>query len=168
MAEVLSGPLQTQRQRNGRRKVLRPFVVRSRGHVIVVPDEFETDFSSYPVAVLIFALAILLQFLGADPLWMLLLLLIPSFSRTDAGGTVHDWLFLTQQLSWWESNLVWWDISRSGFHRAGWAQGVAGFSGLTAGSGIPWLKYKRRRNDPQTLALINKASQYALGYGQDA
>jgi len=60
-------------------------------------------------------------------------------------GAVHDQLFRTGEISWWEANEVWLDVATSSSPKGRGIskfKGVLGFIGLTLGSWVPWLRYR--------------------------
>jgi hypothetical protein len=116
---------------DGRRRLLRDLNLRIVDEELTVPENFETDYSSWPR-----------------------LLPGPSFKRIDIAGVVHDALFqwgtwgiAGRPVTYAEANRVWYVVARAGDHpdaRASWFWAWAGRIGLLVGSWLVWLKYRRR------------------------
>ena len=77
--------LQTERQSDGSRKLLRELTVNVHDKTITVPENFITDFSSIP--------------------WFGRFLV--RWSKVDIAGVVHDRLYATAELTRCESDTIW-------------------------------------------------------------
>jgi len=106
MSGVVGQPLQTERLPTGERKLSRELVYNDDGESINVPAGFTTDYSSYPMVLLYFLVPVLLWLFGLSPLWGLLLLLIPDWSRVDIAGILHDYGWRSD-MGFMKSNNLW-------------------------------------------------------------
>lgn len=124
---LISGPLQTERMHDGRRRLLRDLVVQVAGEPepirIRIPRGFETDYSSIP--------------------WLARLLF--HWSRVDVAGVVHDWLYFTGEMSRTRADMIWRLVAVAGDHHANAVQGWAGWLGLRLGGWFAWDQHRRRR-----------------------
>jgi len=125
--ELVSGPLQTERLPDGKRKLLRDFVISINGKEYTIPDKnFTTDYSSIP-------------WYGR---------FIVRWSKVDIAGVVHDYLYVTGIETRKYSDEVWRLVALSGEHHANRLQARICWLALRIGGGPPWRKY--RREDPKT------------------
>jgi len=124
------GPIQTERLPDGRRRLIRPLRLSIGGELVLIPEGFVTDFSSWP------------RWLPG-----------PAMHRMDVAGIVHDYLFQYgrlglggRKIGYVESNQAWFAVARGGQEvaSAGWFWGWCGRLGLFVGSWPIWLKYRRR------------------------
>ena len=111
---LVSGPLQTERQRDGRRRLLRDLVVDVDGQQITIPAGTLTDFSSIP--------------------WFGRILV--RWSKVDIAGVVHDWLYQTAFTSRARADRIWRLVANAGEHHANSFQAWAGWLALRVGG---WL-----------------------------
>lgn len=107
-AKLISGPLQTERLEDGRRKLLRDLIVEVDGEAINIPMNFTTDYSSIPV----FAS------------W------IVRWSRVDIAGVVHDYVYRIKKYSRHRADAIWYKVAISGEHRANRLQAIVCWAGL--------------------------------------
>lgn len=121
---LVSGPLQTERMENGRRRLLRELIVEVAGERISIPAGTETDFSSIP--------------------WFGRMLV--RWSRVDVAGVVHDWLYQTGVMSRARSDTIWRLVATAGEHRANQFQAWTAWAGLRIGGWYAWDGY--RHGDP--------------------
>ena len=122
------GALQVERMPDGRRKLLRPLILELDGEQIVIPSNFETDYSSWP------------RWLPG-----------PNYSRVDLAGVVHDYCFKHatlglggREVGYVESNRVWYRIAKAG---TSWTKcpllwALAGRAGLFVGAWWQWYRYR--------------------------
>lgn len=122
-SHIVCGSLQTERQRDGRRKLLRPIVVDIGTSNLVIHRGFITDFSSIPT----------------------LLHWVVRWSRVDIAGVVHDYLYARGALSRWQADWVWFEIARSGSHCANLVQAFACWLALRLFGWCVWCKAVNRR-----------------------
>ncbi len=95
-SRIVGGALQTERRPDGKRKLLRPLVVDIGSSKLTIHQGFVTDFSSIPT---------LFQ-------WVV------HWSKVDVAGVVHDHLYNRGTPSRWRADWVWFEVARSGDHRA--------------------------------------------------
>lgn len=112
--------LQVERLPDGRRKVLRDFIVCVDGHRIKVPKDFDMDYSSIPTVIQ----------------W------IVHWTKVDIAGVMHDWLyrhghFSSRRYVDW----IWWKIARRGERHANWLQASLCWLGMRLFSFCTWHKY---------------------------
>lgn len=94
---VVSGPLQTERIPDGRRRLLRDLVVKVGYYArIEAQKNFTTDFSSIP--------------------WFARFLV--RWSKVDIAGIAHDWLYQTGLSTRKTADEVWRLVAMAGEHRA--------------------------------------------------
>lgn len=117
---LVSGPLQTERMANGRRRLLRDLVVEVHGVHIIVPAGTETDFSTIP-------------WLGR---------LLVRWSKVDLAGVVHDGLYQTGKLPREHADTIWRLVAVAGEHRANPFQAWTGWAGLRLGGWLTWDSYR--------------------------
>lgn len=118
---LTSGPLQTERLPNGRRKLLRLLSVEVDDRTIDVPANTTTDYTSAPF----FARPFI------------------HWSRVDVAGVVHDYLYQKEQMSRRQADKVWRLVAHAGEHRANWLQAWSGWVLLRLGGWWPWCRYRR-------------------------
>ena len=121
-SSVVGDLMQTERLRNGRRRLLRDLVVEIDNRRITVPKDTETDFSSIP--------------------WFGCMLV--RWSRVDIAGVVHDWLYLTAMYSRAQSDRIWRLVAMSGEHHANAFQAWVGWAALRIGGWIAWNHLRRQ------------------------
>lgn len=126
---LVSGPLQTERMENGRRRLLRELVVQVADDRITVPSGTETDFSSIP--------------------WFGRILV--RWSRVDVAGVVHDWLYQTGTTTRSHADDIWRLVAIAGGHRANAFQAWTAWLGLRVGGWYAWDKH--RQGDPTGRAV---------------
>ncbi|MEM1108584.1 MAG: DUF1353 domain-containing protein [Planctomycetota bacterium] len=117
------GPLQTERLRNGRRKLLRTFCVAVDGRQILVPAETDTDFSSIPSYA---------RFLV-------------RWSKVDLAGVVHDYLYQVGLFPRSYADRIWRLVAVSGKHRANPVQAWIAWFFLRVFGHIAWMQHRRRQ-----------------------
>ena len=122
-SSVVGAPLLVERLPNGRRRLVRDFVVRINDHKgwkpITVRAPFVTDYSSIPT----------------------LLSWVVRWSRVDIAGVVHDWLYRYGERPRKDADEVWWLVARSGKNRANSLQAGLCWVALR-GFGVPtWNGY---------------------------
>lgn len=115
-----SGPLQTERLANGRRRLLRDLEVEIGGEAITVPAGTETDYSSIP-------------WFGRS---------LVRWSKVDVAGVVHDWLYQSGAAPRDRADAVWRRVAQAGEHRANAFQAWAGWLGLRLGGWYAWARYR--------------------------
>ena len=91
-----SGPLQTERQRDGRRRLLRDLTVEVDGEQFTIPVDTLTDFSTIP--------------------WFGRILV--RWSRVDIAGVVHDCLYRKKITSRARADRIWRLCAMAGCHHA--------------------------------------------------
>ena len=138
--------LQTERQDDGDRKLLRDLPLRIDGVDYIVPTGFRTDYSSIPR-------------LGR---WLV------RWSKVDIAGVVHDWLyrdhyrnhgfdsvfnlipFVGNGQEGYEARLaadwVWYLVALSGEHSANPFQATMGWIGLRLGGWYFWNQIRKQQN----------------------
>ncbi len=122
-AKLLSDWLQTERQPDGTRILLRELSVEVEGTVIRVPAGTETDFSTIP--------------------WYGRILV--RWSRVDIAGVVHDYLYHTQEFSRGRADRIWRLCAVSGGHSASPCQAWVGWLALRVGGWWAWNACRRRQ-----------------------
>jgi hypothetical protein len=125
--ELLSGPLRTERMKDGRRSLLRDLEAKVEGETIVVPEGSVTDFSSIP--------------------WFGRFLV--RWSRVDLAGVVHDRLYQDGNRSRAYADRVWRLVARAGERRANALQAWIGWFALRVGGWMAWNRYRRRDSTGQ-------------------
>ncbi|QDT97127.1 DUF1353 domain-containing protein [Gimesia aquarii] len=120
---LVSGLLQTERQSDGCRKLLRELTVNVRDKVITVPENFITDFSSIP--------------------WFGRILV--RWSKVDIAGVVHDRLYATGEYTRCESDTVWRLTALAGECHANLFQAWIGWFFLRIGGWIAWNRSRKKR-----------------------
>lgn len=118
---LVSGPLQTERMGNGRRKLLRDLVVQVGDERIRVPRGVDTDYSSIP--------------------WFGRMLV--RWSRVDVAGVVHDWLYQTGFATRAHADDLWRLVAIAGEHRANGFQAWTGWLGLRLAGWYAWDQHRR-------------------------
>lgn len=118
---LISGLLQTERQPDGSRQLLRELIVEVHDKTITVPARFVTDFSSIP--------------------WFGRCLV--RWSKVDIAGVVHDRLYATGQLTRCESDTIWRKTARAGECHANFFQAWTCWFFLRIGG---WFIWNRLRN----------------------
>lgn len=121
-AEIISELLQTERQNDGTRVLLRDLIVRVESDTITVPTGTVTDFSTIP--------------------WFGRLLV--RWSRVDIAGVVHDYLYHTQDFTRSKADKIWRLCAFSGTHSANWFQAWVGWVALRIGGWVAWRACKKR------------------------
>lgn len=122
LAELKSDPLQTERLKDGRRRLLRELVVEIEATPIHVPENTVTDFSSIP--------------------WFGRILV--RWSRVDIAGVVHDRLYQTGQCSRRDADRVWRLAATAGERHANALQAWVGWLALRVGGWIAWNRHRQR------------------------
>ena len=117
-----SGPLQTERQPDGRRLLLRELVLNVEGKPYTIPEATITDFSSIP--------------------WFGRILV--RWSRVDIAGVVHDFLYQAQTVSRAAADRVWRVTAQAGERHANAFQAWVGWWALRIGGRIAWNRQRRR------------------------
>ena len=128
---LVSGLLQTERQRDGRRRLLRDLVVDVAGQQITIPAGTLTDFSSIP--------------------WFGRILV--RWSKVDIAGVIHDWLYQTAFISRARADKIWRLVAMAGEHHANAFQAWVGWFALRLGGWITW--YRFRNQDASSQAPDN-------------
>jgi hypothetical protein len=120
--------LRTERLADGKRELLSELRRESCGATIVVPDGFQTDYSSIPF-------------------WARF---VVRWSRVDVAGVVHDWCYHvglqdeSGRPSRALSDRIWRDIARRGQSRANALQAWVCWTGLWLGGWCAWNKSRAR------------------------
>lgn len=121
--KILKGSLQTERLSNGRRKLLREFVVEVGGKEYHIPAEtFTTDYSSIP--------------------WFGRFLV--RWSKVDIAGVVHDFLYQNGIETRKYSDDVWRLVALAGEHHANRVQAYLCWLALRIGAGHVWKEYRKQ------------------------
>lgn len=118
---LLSGPLQTERMKDGRRRLLRDLVIRIEGDDFTIPERTLTDYSSIP--------------------WYGRFLV--RWSKVDIAGVVHDWLYQTGKTSRLRADKMWRLVAQAGDQRANAIQAWIGWAALRLGARSVWYCYRR-------------------------
>lgn len=138
-ATVISGPLQDEREENGRRVLLRELIVSLNGSLptlkgikgirvlkrhtmITIPKGFDTDYSSIP--------------------WFALSIMGP-WQDHDIAGVVHDYLY-KKQAPRKVADQIWRITASSGKRHVGPIRGFLGYLGLRVGGWKAYNSYKKR------------------------
>lgn len=119
----ISGPLQTERLPDGRRKLLRDFVYEVDGVRDTVPAGFVTDYSSVP--------------------WFGRFLM--RWSKVDVAGVAHDWHYYSGKGTRREADRVWRVIAAHGEGAPGPVRARIGHVVLRVGGWYAWRKHRRAR-----------------------
>lgn len=130
-AELKSKPLQTERQQDGKRKLLRDLEVEVDFLNILVGTGTLTDFSTIP--------------------WYGRILV--RWSKVDIAGVVHDHLYHEQDLSRARADRIWRLCAISGQHRANAFQAWVGWAALRVGGWIAWNQCTRRAASGENKSL---------------
>lgn len=123
---LISGPMQTERLHDGRRRLLRELVVEVDGKKITVDEGTETDFSTIP--------------------WPGRFLV--HWSKVDIAGVVHDWLYQTGSGTQAQADKVWRLVAMAGQHHANPIQAWTGWLALRIGGRWAWSNYRRSAYSP--------------------
>ena len=132
-------PLRTDRLPTGRREILRELIVCADGTDWVIPTGTKTDFSSIPA-------------IGRS---------LVRWSRVDIAGVVHDWLYLTGQVSRARADRVWRLVAQKGQHSANSFQAWIAWMALRGYGGIAWAGHRRTLR-AWVFALIQVAISSAI------
>lgn len=117
-----SKPLQTERQSDGTRRLLRELKMNVRGKVISVPENFLTDYSSIP--------------------WFGRCLV--RWSRVDIAGVVHDRLYATGECTRCEADTIWRLTALAGDHHANPFQAWICWFCLRIGAKFAWNRSRKK------------------------
>lgn len=117
-----SGLLQTERQPDGKRRLLRELKVNVRGKVITVPENFLTDYSSIP--------------------WFGRFLV--RWSKVDIAGVVHDRLYATGECTRCEADTIWRLTALAGEHHANLFQAWVCWFFLRIGAKFAWNRARKK------------------------
>lgn len=123
------GTLQTERLPNGKRRLLSDLTVVINDREYIVPQGYETDFSSVP-------------WFGR---------FIVRWSKIDIAGVVHDYLYDYGDDSRSSADWVWYQIAISGAHRANLLQAWIFWMSLVL---FGWLAWDRSRKTPVIRQVI--------------
>lgn len=118
---LTSGPLQTERLSDGRRRLLRDLIIEVDGHELFIPVDTVTDFSSIP-------------WYGRT---------IVRWSRVDVAGVVHDWLYLTAHLPRVDADRIWRLVAIAGDHHANSVQAGICWLALRLGGWWTWNRLRK-------------------------
>ena len=119
--DVLSGPLQTERLGDGRRKLLREFVISVDDHVFTIPSQgYTTDYSSIP-------------WYGR---------FVVRWSKVDIAGVVHDYLYVNGGVTRSTADEVWRLVALAGEHHANRLQARICWLALRVGGCCAWRVYR--------------------------
>ncbi|MCH9656800.1 MAG: DUF1353 domain-containing protein [Planctomycetes bacterium] len=118
---LVSDLLQTERQPDGCRKLLRELKVNVHDKTITIPESFITDFSSIP--------------------WFGRFLV--RWSKVDIAGVVHDRLYATAEYTRCEADTIWRQTALAGECHANIFQAWIGWFFLRIGG---WFAWKSKRN----------------------
>lgn len=118
---LVSGLLQTERQADGCRRLLRELIVHVHEKKITVPANFITDFSSIP--------------------WFGRFLV--RWSKVDIAGVVHDRLYATGELTRCESDTIWRKTALAGECHANIFQAWIGWFFLRIGGRFAWNRSRK-------------------------
>lgn len=129
---LVGGLLQTERQKNGCRRLLRDLVVDVDGLRITIPAGTLTDFSSIP--------------------WFGRFLV--RWSKVDIAGVVHDWLYQTAFTSRARADEIWRLVAIAGEHHANAFQGWTGWLALRVSG---WSAWNRHRSQDAASPAPNNA-----------
>lgn len=136
LTRLASGPLQTERQSDGRRRLLRDLVIEVDGLKITVPMNTLTDFSTIP--------------------WFGRFLV--RWSKVDIAGVVHDWLYRnaatskarTIKISRKRADKIWRLVALAGKHHANAFQAWVGWLALRIGACCIWRRLRKKDPPPKT------------------
>ena len=134
-SRIVGGALRTERRPDGKRKLLRPLVVNIGPSELTVHRGFVTDFSSIPT---------LFQ-------WVV------HWSKVDVAGVVHDYLYDRGTLSRWQADRVWFEVARSGDHRANCVQAFACWLALRLFGWCVWCRATNSRRRAARRRTVRKA-----------
>jgi hypothetical protein len=123
LARMKSGPMRTERQSDGRRRLLRDLDVEVEATTYTIPEDTITDFSSIP--------------------WFGRILV--RWSRVDIAGVVHDYLYEEQTVTRAAADRVWRVVAMAGERHANAFQAWVGWMALRIGGWIAWNKRRARR-----------------------
>lgn len=121
--KIKNGALQTERLPDGRRMLLREFIIDVDGEQFNVPKETYTDFSTLPALGRLFLL----------------------WSKVDIAGVVHDWLYQNGTMKRRHADRIWRILALSGEHRANLFQAWTGWFFLRLGGSCAWDEYRRNK-----------------------
>ena len=117
---LVSDPLQTERRKDRRRRLLRDLVVDVDGLQITIPVGNVTDFSSIP--------------------WYGRILV--RWSKVDIAGVVHDRLYQTAFTSMARTDKIWRLVAVAGDHHANAFQAWVGWLALRVGGCSAWRRHR--------------------------
>ena len=127
--------LQTERQCDGRRKLLRDLKVSVYGDVITVPKDFLTDYSTIP-------------WFGS---------FIVRWSKVDIAGVVHDYLYQSGKYTRRMSDKIWRLTALAGDHRANIFQAWTCWLFLRLGGWLAWNNYRKEKyKNPNEELLMSE------------
>jgi Protein of unknown function (DUF1353) len=123
---VTSGPLQTERMADGKRKLLRILDMQIGEDLLSIENGFETDYSSIP-------------WFGR---------FVVRWSKVDVAGVVHDWLYINGMvgddiISRKFADRIWRITAASGSHRANAVQAWICWMSLRIGGFLAWRRYRK-------------------------
>lgn len=118
---LLSEPLRTERMADGRRRLLRDFVVEVGGERISIPMGTESDFS-IPRCGRVFV----------------------RWSSVDIASIVHNWLYRTGATTRARADHTWRLLATAGKHRASGIQAWLAWAGLRICGWYVWSRYRGR------------------------
>lgn len=123
MTSLKSGPLQTERMPNGKRRLLRDLVIESDRTDWTIVEGYETDYSSIPAV-------------GRA---------LVRWSRVDIAGVVHDHLYSDApgNISRGRADRIWRLVAQAGDHGANAFQGWICWLALRGYGGIVWWGYRK-------------------------
>ena len=121
-AKIIGRLLQTERQNDGRRILLRDLTVKVEFDTITVPMGTTTDFSTIP--------------------WFGRVLV--RWSRVDIAGVVHDYLYHKQTFTRSKADRIWRLCAVSGNHSANCCQAWIAWFALKVGGWVAWNACKKR------------------------
>ncbi len=123
--KIINGALQTERLPDGRRILLRDFIINVDGEEFVVPEATYTDFSTLPAFGRMFLL----------------------WSKVDIAGVVHDWLYQSGFMKRRHADRIWRILALSGDHHANLFQAWTGWFFLRLGGSCSWDEYRQKNID---------------------
>ena len=129
VSTIISGPLQTERMSNGKRKLLRELQIQIGDDTFNIEEGFITDYSSIP-------------WFGR---------FVVRWSKVDIAGVIHDWLYVNGILNRPEADEVWKVTAKSGSHRANAAQAWICWFSIRLGGLRAWNRY--RKQDAEETAI---------------
>ena len=121
VATLISGPLQTERMSNGKRKLLRELKLKAGEDIFLIEKDFETDFSSIP-------------WFGR---------FVVRWSKVDIAGVVHDWLYVKGTTERKTADRIWRITARSGEHHANEFQAWICWLSLRIAGWYAWNRYRK-------------------------